>query len=104
MIFLYDFSFHAMASFFNPTSHSVKASLDFDNYLRKTCAADDSSERKSKLVAWQSEPSASACHPRAEHLAPLFVVVGAAAEDSVTEFHHGQLLNHYTTSFAFGIE
>ena len=36
-------------------------------------------ELKAKLAKWKEAPGGTFCHPREEHLLPLFTVVGAGA-------------------------
>jgi aromatic ring-opening dioxygenase catalytic subunit (LigB family) len=49
-------------------------------WLRHTLTSADisPSEREAALTDWKSAPSAVFCHPREEHLLPLFVAAGAA--------------------------
>jgi aromatic ring-opening dioxygenase catalytic subunit (LigB family) len=52
-------------------------------------------------VKWLEAPAARLCHPREEHLLPLFVIAGAADDDST--FHANFTMvgdaGHKITSF-----
>jgi 4,5-DOPA dioxygenase extradiol len=75
------YGFHNMKYLLNPTRSSIGYSRDFDEYLRSILVGDGITETKlNKLVHWKEEaPHAKECHPREEHLIPLFVVAAAAA-------------------------
>ena len=47
-------------------------------------------------------PSARAIHPREEHLAPLFVTVGAAEDDPGEQIFSDVVLNLAMSGYAFG--
>jgi hypothetical protein len=62
------------------TSAPPTWSSEFDDWLDRTFAAGDMDE----LMDFQAKaPAASLAHPRTEHFAPLFVALGAAADDSL---------------------
>ena len=71
-------SYHNMRGFGDPRSRDVSAV--FDGWLAKTVEAAPAA-RDAALLAWTSAPNARAVHPREEHLLPLMVTAGAAAED-----------------------
>ena len=75
------YTFHNMQAFFNPSDKTYKASVQFNDWLQKVLIEDGD---LSKLKEWKTAPSARVCHPREEHLLPLFVVAGATEE---TEGH-----------------
>jgi 4,5-DOPA dioxygenase extradiol len=55
-------------------------SSEFDDWLDRTLAAGEIDE----LMDFQVKaPAVSLAHPRTEHFAPLFVALGAAADDSL---------------------
>ncbi len=74
-------SYHNMRGFFGGGPSAKLASEQFDGWLRAAVECPDPAERQRRLVAWESAPSARDCHPRSEHLVPLFVVAGAAGND-----------------------
>lgn len=53
-------------------------SESFDHWLTTTLMLTDPAKRHQRLLGWQQAPCALEAHPRAEHLLPLMVVVGAA--------------------------
>ena len=79
-------SFHNVRLFFRPEAESNKNSIAFDRWLVDTCtdASLSTSERESRLIAWEEAPHARYCHPREEHLLPLHVCFGAASVETPT--------------------
>jgi aromatic ring-opening dioxygenase catalytic subunit (LigB family) len=72
-------SFHNMQAFFHPTAAAKQHSEAFDTWLQAClCSENTSVQRTAQLINWQQAPSARFCHPREEHLLPLFVCFGAA--------------------------
>lgn len=53
----------------------------FDDWLTATVELPDAGARAGQLIRWQEAPDALLCHPRSEHLTPLFVAAGAAATE-----------------------
>lgn len=98
------YSYHNMRGFFaamsGDTSHGEDSKY-FDAWLAETLTAAPS-ERRTRLVEWEKAPRARACHPREEHLLPLMVCAGAAAEDSVSLPYHQPLLGLHTLAAHFG--
>lgn len=76
-------SYHNMRRFGTP--NALDESIEFDNWLTEACTAEDPRRRES-LAGWAKAPSARAAHPREEHLLPLMVVAGAAAEPGARVF------------------
>ena len=79
-------SFHNLRSFSLPGLAGREDSENFNQWLIETCAHAGMSneERRQRLIGWTKAPSASACHPRPEHLLPLHVCFGIAGKDSST--------------------
>lgn len=73
------FTFHNMDAFFHPSPETKKASTDFNEWLKDSMlnASLDHTERRQKLLKWDTAPGARLCHPREEHLLPLFVTAAA---------------------------
>ena len=44
--------------------------------------------RQQRLLHWEGAPAARQAHPREDHLLPLMVAVGAAAEEAGTRVYH----------------
>jgi aromatic ring-opening dioxygenase catalytic subunit (LigB family) len=47
-------------------------------------------ERTPAIIGWERAPQARVCHPREDHLAPLFVALGAAEEAPATRVYHDE--------------
>jgi len=48
----------------------------------------DPKTRVQELLKWEQAPAARICHPREDHLVPLFAAVGAAENDKATRVYH----------------
>jgi aromatic ring-opening dioxygenase catalytic subunit (LigB family) len=77
-------SFHNMSVLMAPSNGDTcdPASEAFDAWLKETLQTEDPIARSKQLSLWKKAPFALQCHPREEHLAPLFVVAGAAGKNS----------------------
>ena len=73
-------SFHNLRAFAHPDA-AVRA-VEFDHWLVETCTDTSLSagQREQRLINWASAPQARFSHPREEHLLPLMVCYGLAAE------------------------
>jgi len=81
-------TFHNMRAMFNPSQESAQASNDFNGWLKETLLGESkvSQSALDKLAEWDKlGPGARLCHPREEHLIPLFMAAAAAGADSVAE-------------------
>jgi aromatic ring-opening dioxygenase catalytic subunit (LigB family) len=85
LIFASGFSYHNLADF--GPSGGV-ASRAFDAWLTHALVDVGPEERTELLRRWEQAPSARASHPAEDHLAPLFVAVGAAEHERATRFYH----------------
>jgi aromatic ring-opening dioxygenase catalytic subunit (LigB family) len=74
----------------------------FDDWLAEAVALPDREERRQRLVAWQTGPGARECHPRSEHLVPLFVAAGAAGADPGRREYASNLMGASISSHVFG--
>ncbi|KAL7487972.1 hypothetical protein ACHAW6_013557 [Cyclotella cf. meneghiniana] len=81
------YAFHNMRYLLGPTQRSIQYSKEFDSWLQSVFVGKINSSRlRNTLVHWKEEaPHATECHPREEHLLPLFVVAAAAGEEAVGE-------------------
>ncbi|MFC6686542.1 DODA-type extradiol aromatic ring-opening family dioxygenase [Jhaorihella thermophila] len=59
----------------------------FDAWLAQTMAL-PAAERLAAVLDWESAPHARTCHPRADHLVPLFVALGAAEDEPARRTYH----------------
>lgn len=74
-------SYHNMRGFMSGDPRVAATARAFDEWLNAAVAEPDPAERRRRLVGWRSGPGALDCHPRSEHLVPLFVAAGAAGAD-----------------------
>jgi aromatic ring-opening dioxygenase catalytic subunit (LigB family) len=100
-------SYHNMQHFMSdhgPGSIAGRQAAAFDAWLQDTLSPSRPiDERLSQLAKWESvAPYARHCHPREEHLAPMFVVAGAASqEDVLLPILDDVCMGKKITSFAF---
>jgi aromatic ring-opening dioxygenase catalytic subunit (LigB family) len=92
-------SYHNLRGFFGGTGQ--ESSETFDAWLRVAATAAPD-ERARLLSAWASAPAARAAHPREEHLLPLMVVVGAAAEDPGRIAYNDTFADKRLSAFHYG--
>ncbi len=98
------YSYHNMRGFFSALRGDPQPLEDarrFDGWLAEALLL-PSDERVARLLAWERAPAARACHPREEHLLPLFVCAGAAEGDLVTLPFRERLIGLSTLSAQFG--
>lgn len=77
------FSFHNMKAFFTPPTTETRAMNEsFEKWLIDICSNPKLNEidQEQRLMDWESAPHARYCHPREEHLLPLHVCYGIAAQ------------------------
>ena len=82
--------------------HEGDVSERFDVWLTATVEDADVQRRERSLTDWENAPHARACHPRSEHLAPLFVAAGAAMGDRGRRTYSDRIGNHAISAFQFG--
>ncbi len=73
----------------------------FDAWLTETAEAAPA-ERERRLLKWADAPAARTAHPREEHLAPVFVASGAAADASGRRIFTDRVMGAQVSAFAFG--
>lgn len=75
----------------------------FDQWLAEALAAPPD-ERRRAIVNWAQAPYARICHPREDHLAPLFVALGAAEDERAVRVYHdvGLFGGVTASSYRFG--
>jgi aromatic ring-opening dioxygenase catalytic subunit (LigB family) len=78
------FTFHNMGAFFNRSERLQNASVEFNSWLKETMTG-GGSNTETQLLGWEKAPGARLCHPREEHLLPLFMTAAAAGWDSQAE-------------------
>ncbi len=95
-------SYHNMRGFMSGETNTIINSEKFDNWLLKTVSNTDINERNTALMNWQKAPAALECHPRSEHLVPLFVIAGAAGDDTGLIDYTGTLMGVKISGCKFG--
>ena len=95
------FSFHNIREFFTAETNETKAMNEsFENWLLETCSDKkiDKEERTQRLIQWSKAPFARYCHPREEHLLPLFVCYGVS-ETSCSESFKLKIMNKKSSMY-----
>jgi len=92
-------SFHDLRHFFDGDG---RASAAFDAWLDETATKSDPKAREERLIRWKEAPAARACHPREEHLIPLMVVAGAAADSVGKHSFRDTVGGKVISAFQFG--
>lgn len=77
-------SYHNLRAF-GPAARQV--SNAFDGWLQQALALPPG-QRTAALLDWETAPAARLAHPRAEHLLPLMVAVGAAEDEPMQVTYH----------------
>lgn len=79
-------SYHNL-SLFGPEARAPSEA--FDSWLGDALALPPNARTKA-IVQWESAPQARVCHPREDHLAPLFVALGAAEGETAARVYHDE--------------
>jgi aromatic ring-opening dioxygenase catalytic subunit (LigB family) len=74
----------------------------FDDWLEEVLTEAVPEARAAALAKWDQAPAARDAHPREEHLLPLHVVVGAAANDPGRRTLKDVVLGAVESAFRFG--
>jgi len=76
----------------------------FDIWLNDQLTGLSGAARSRAIGAWEKAPFARLCHPREDHLAPLFVALGAAEDETATRTYHdtGLFGGVTASSYRFG--
>ncbi len=94
-------SYHNMQRFRVAGGPVDPDSQRFDDWLLETVGL-TRPERDERLRRWMIAPGGRASHPREEHLLPLHVVAGAAADDIGEGVFRDQVLGSFQSAFRFG--
>jgi aromatic ring-opening dioxygenase catalytic subunit (LigB family) len=90
---------HSLRAFGDP--RAIAYSEAFDEWLNEVMQrAPD--ERARRLTEWSNAPAARFAHPREEHLIPLMVAAGAAADDAATLAYNGTFGGTRLSAYHFG--
>lgn len=93
-------SYHNLRAIASP-SHNA-AAAEFDAWLAGVVTDPDPMVRNRALIEWDKAPGARAAHPTPEHLVPLLVAAGAAADAPGTRDYSDQILGKAVSAFRFG--
>ncbi len=91
-------SFHNLRAYFRVETGA--AAREFDEWLTKAVESPEG-ERDAFLTDWLSAPNARFCHPREEHLIPLFVAAGAGGEAPGRRVFHDEPMGAAISAFRF---
>ncbi len=94
-------SFHNMRQIFDGALH---ASRLFDTWMQETVTNTVGEARNARLLAWDAAPGGRECHPRPDHLIPLMVAAGAAADEPASIAFQGLIGGKAYSCFRFGVE
>jgi aromatic ring-opening dioxygenase catalytic subunit (LigB family) len=96
-------SYHNLPALLSPGDARANAASDrFDAWLTAAVEESDADLRDRQLADWLTAPDARACHPRAEHLVPLFVAAGAAGADRGRLDFNDHILGKALSGYRFG--
>lgn len=78
-------------------------SEQFDSWIRSVVLSQDLEFRNTEILNWENAPFARYCHPREDHLVPLFVALGAAYKEQGSLVFGEPLMSVVSvSSFRFG--
>lgn len=93
-------SYHNMHAFRTPAA--TDQSEVFDRWLTKAVSDRDLQHRWDSLVHWSDAPAARDAHPREEHLLPLMVAAGAAADAPGERIFSDNVMMARISGYRFG--
>jgi len=95
-------SYHNLREFFGGGPDAEQMNGEFHKWLIDTWKGEGGSvmETTRRLIDWEKAPHARNCHPREEHLLPLHVCYGMAAEDTprAEEVFSGSIMGRRVTA------
>ncbi len=95
-------SYHNMRGFMSGSPSVAAISKEFDEWLADIVSMQDPDKRSEALIQWREAPGSRDCHPRSEHLVPLFVAAGAAGNDTGHRDYSGILMGVSISGHKFG--
>lgn len=95
-------SYHNLRKVMADDARTIANAEHFDAWLEDAVTHADAVERERRLIAWESAPGARDSHPRSEHLAPLFVVAGAAEGEHAVRNYADTMFGKPVSGFRFG--
>jgi aromatic ring-opening dioxygenase catalytic subunit (LigB family) len=93
-------SYHNMHTFSTPAA--IEPSNVFDRWLTDALTRDSPRARWDDMVRWSQAPAARNAHPREEHLLPLMVAAGAAAEAPGQRVFTDEVMQARISGYRFG--
>ena len=93
-------SYHNMRAFSTPAA--TAPSEAFDRWLTAAVSDEDLEHRWQSLAHWDQAPAARNAHPREEHLLPLMVAAGAAADDKGEQVFSDVAMMARLSGYRFG--
>jgi aromatic ring-opening dioxygenase catalytic subunit (LigB family) len=93
-------SYHNMRGFNTPGG--TEPSERFDSWLTDAVEAEETGDRWAKLSNWTDGAAARLVHPREEHLMPLMVAAGAAANEVGRKIFSDQVMMVTISAYRFG--
>ncbi len=94
-------SFHNLQNLFRADPRIIQIAEKFDAWLTAAVAGPEA-ERNAALTAWAAAPGARVSHPSEDHLIPLMVAAGAAAEDLGVRDYSDHIFGAPVSGYRFG--
>ena len=95
-------SYHNLREFFVDSPQVNDASEAFDAWLDRALAEQDPADRAAKLSGGAMRLAPGPAIPHPEHLLPLLVAAGAAADSPARRTYHDHLMGKAVSGFQFG--
>ncbi len=95
-------SFHNLQNFYRADPRVLAIAEKFDSWLNDAVTSADVGARNSALLAWEKAPGARFSQPYEDHLIPLMVAAGAAAEDKGVRDFSGHVFGAPISGYRFG--
>ncbi|MEJ0095447.1 MAG: class III extradiol ring-cleavage dioxygenase [Methylocella sp.] len=94
-------SFHNLQNLYRADPRIIQIAEKFDAWLTAAVAGPEA-ERNAALTAWAAAPGARVSHPSEDHLIPLMVAAGAAAEDLGVRDYSDHIFGAPVSGYRFG--
>ena len=92
-------SFHNMRAFGDA---ATAPSATWDDALSAAATDPDPARRRARIAGWADLPGARFAHPRAEHLLPLMVALGAGGDDAAVRAFRDTVMGWTVSGYRFG--
>ena len=94
-------SYHNINWLLSNNQENYSISKQFNQWLTEILIINDNERRINALINWKNIPWSNECHPRSEHLTPLFVIAWAWWIDTWKLDYSETLMNVNITSYKF---